>query len=138
MRKFLICILASVVLAAGLSIGCGEKTEAPKTIDYQVLRQWSIPTWHTPGGGIGMELLVSEDATKEEVLALANSLRSKYLPRKDYFITIQIFDSLEAYSHREDLTYPEEEYFKHFLIDITRNPNTGYDEISWVAKGRGH
>jgi hypothetical protein len=131
MRKFLICILASVVLAAGLSIGCGEKTEAPKTIDYQVIRQWAIPA-----GGIGMEILVSEDATKEEVLALANSLRSKYLPGG--YIYIQIFDSLSAYTHRDDPTYPEEEYFKHFLVDIARNPKTGYDEISWVAKGRGH
>ncbi len=131
MRKLLICILASVVLAAGLLIGCGEKTEVPKTIDYQVIRQWAIPA-----GGIGMDILVSEEATKEEVLALANSLRSKYLPGG--YIYIQIFDSLEAYSHREDLTYPQEEFMKHFLVDITRNPNTGYDEIRWVAEGRGH
>ncbi len=100
-------------------------------IDYEILRQWKIPA-----GGIGMDTLVSEDATKEDVLALANSLRSKYLPGG--YIYIQIFDSLSAYTHRDDRTYPEEEYFKHFLVGIARNPMTDYDKISWVAEGRGH
>jgi len=131
MPKFLMWALASIILAIGLLTGCGEKAEVPKTIDYQVIRQWEVPA-----GGIGMDILVSEDATKEEVLALANSLRSEYLPGG--YIYIQIFDSLSTYNHREDLTYPEEEYFKHFLVDIKRNPKTGYDEILWVAKERGH
>ncbi len=142
MRKFLMCTLASAILAVGLLIGCGEKTEVPKTIDYQVLRQWNIPA-----GGIGMEILVSENATKEKVLALASSLRSKYL--SGGFIFIDIFDLREAWEWRIqtidalkyrpfDPIYPPEWYSKHFLVSITRNPTTGYDEILWVAEGRGY
>ena len=126
------CYLVLAVLTIMLlAISCGPTTPPPNTLDYEVLREWDIPA-----GGIGMELLVSETATKEEVLALANSLRSKYLPRGSIFITI--FDSKEAYTRIDDPTYPEEEYFKHLLVSIGRNPNTGYDEILWVAEGRGH
>lgn len=102
-----------------------------QTIDYQVLRRWDIPA-----GGIGGELLVSENATKEEVLALASSLRSKYL--SEGYIQIVIFDSLEAYKGIDDPTYPEEERLKHQLVDIARNPTTGYDEIRWIAEGRDY
>jgi hypothetical protein len=130
LRKFLVCTVA-LIIPAGFLIGCGEKAEIPEIIKYQVLRQWTVPA-----GGIGMEILVSEDAAKEEVLALASSLHSKYLP--EGYIYIQIFDSLSAYNHRDDPNYPDEDYFKHFLVDISRNTETGYDEILWVAEGRGH
>lgn len=130
------CIVAAILLGSLMGIiSCNTEvvyvTPTPKTIDYQVLRQWS-----TPAGGIGMEILVSEDAAKEDVLALANSLRSKYLSRG--YIFIDIFDSLEAYTHRDDMTYPEAEYWKHYLVNIVRNPQTGYDEIYWAAEGRDH
>jgi len=129
MRKcYLVLAVLTIML---LAISCGPTAPPPEILDYQVLREWDIPA-----GGIGMDLLVSETATKEEVLALATHLRAKYLPRG--FIFISIFDSSEAYLRREDTSYPEEEYFKHFLVQITRNPKTGYDQIEWVAKGRGY
>ena len=90
-----------------------------------------------------MELLVDESATKEEVLALAAYLWEEH---SDGYIVIDIFDSLEAYAAREMETrighlpsnYSDEEYWKHHLVNIIRNPKTGYDEIKWVAEGRGY
>lgn len=83
-----------------------------------------------------MEILVAEEATKEEVLSLAAHIKSNFSPTG--FLIIQIFDSKEAYLHRDNFRYPEEKYFKHFLVDVVRNPKTGYDKINWVAEGRDH
>ena len=90
-----------------------------------------------------MELLVDESATKEEVLALAAHLREEH---SGGHIVIDIFDSVEAHAARETETrtghlpsnYSEEEYWKHHLVMIFRNPSTGYDEIEWVAIERGY
>ena len=120
----LIFIIVGVAACSG-----SEQTTTQKTIDYQVIGQGAIP-------GVGMTILVSQDATKADVLALANSLRSKYL--SGGYISIDIFDSLEAYNHRDDMTYPEEEYWKHYLVNIVRNPTTGYDKVYWAAEGRDH
>ena len=100
-------------------------------ITFKTLRRWNVPS-----GGIGMELLVSEKATKKEVMALAQHLRSKYLSKG--FINIHIFDLEEAYLHRDDSDYSEKKYFKHYLINLVRNPKTGYNKINWMAKGRDH
>jgi len=51
---------------------------------------------------------------------------------------ISIFDSPESWEHRDDKQYPSEKYFKHFLATVNVNPNTGYDNIQWTAKGRGY
>jgi hypothetical protein len=123
--------IALIFFIVGVSADSSTDTPSQQTIDYQVLRRWDIPA-----GGIGGELLVSENATKEEVLALASSLRSKYLSEGHIFISI--FDSLEAYKRVDDPTYPKEEFFKHQLVVITRNPSTGFDEIQWTAEGRGY
>ena len=129
-KRALSILVLSIFLAGLLTSGIScTKTEAPKTIDYQVIGQGAIP-------GIGMTILVSENATKADVLALANSLRSKYL--SGGYISIDIFDSLEAYNHRDDMTYPEAEYWKHYLVNIVRNPSTGYDKVYWAAEGRDH
>ena len=126
--KNLILVLVTILLLT--LIGSESKSEQT-LIPFEMLRQWSIPA-----GGVGMEILVSEKASKEEVLSLAQHLRSKYLSKG--YIFIQIFDSREAYKHRDDSRYPEKKYFKHFLVEIGRNPKTGYDKINWVAEGRGH
>jgi len=130
-KRYLILAVLTIML---LAISCGPA--AP--IDYQVLREWKIPA-----GGIGMELLVDESATKEEVLALAAYLWEEH---SNGYLIIDIFDSLEAHAARETETrtghlpsnYSDEEYWKHHLMIIIRNPKTGYDEIQWVAEGRGY
>jgi len=141
-------LVATVLTTSFLALGCGEKEEeapAPKTeektqrpkeekqhfITYETLRQWT-----PPAGGIGMAILVAEEATKEEVLALAQHLRSNYSSRGSLWI--DIFDSKEAYLHRDDPNYPEKEYSKHWLAHVFRNPKTGEEKIDWVAEGRDH
>jgi len=128
-KQYLVLAVLTIML---LAISCGPT--AP--IDYQVLREWKIPA-----GGIGMELLVDETATKDEVLALAAHLRQEH---SDGYIYIDIFDSVAAQRARlteartGQLPISEEEYWKHHLVMIFRNPKTGYDEIQWVAEGRGY
>jgi len=131
-----------------LALGCGKKereTPAPKTeqkvpapkeekqhfIAYETLRQWT-----PPAGGVGMTILVAEKVTKEEVLALAQHLRSKHSSTK--WLWVDIFDSKEAYLHRDDPNYPEKKYSKHWLVQVFRNRKTGEDRIDWVAEGRDH
>ena len=129
-RYFALIFMAMTLLALGCS------PTAP--IDYSVIREWEIPA-----GGTGMEILVNESATKEKVLALAAHLREQY---SEGYIVIDIFDSLEACTAREIETntghfpsnYSEEEYWKHHLVNIIRNPKTGHDEILWVAEGRDY
>jgi|WetSurMetagenome_2_1015567.scaffolds.fasta_scaffold304766_2 hypothetical protein len=120
-------------------IAC-NKAEKPieekPPINYEILRSWTIPTSHTPGGGYGMELLVSDSTTQDQAINLARYFHKKR--KRDEFLIIQIFDSREAYDNRDNENYPEEKYFKHFLVDMTVNPNTDYDRVSWVAKGRDH
>ena len=90
-----------------------------------------------------MEILVDESATKEEVLALAAHLCEEH---SNGYLIIDIFDSLEAHAARETETrtghlpsnYSNEEYWKHHLVIIIRNPKTSYAEIQWVAEGRGY
>ena len=117
-----------------------ENTQSPKLqskratefiIDYEVLKKWN-----RPGGGVGMEVLVSEKASKEQVLTLARKLRSKYQSQRH--INIDIFDSREAWTHRDDESYPQKKYFKHYLVQIGVNRETGYNQIYWVAEGRYH
>ncbi len=127
-RYLVLAVLMIILLAAS----CGPTTP----MDYQVLREWKIPA-----GGIGMELLVDESATKGEVLALAAHLRDEH---SDGYIYIDIFDSVAAQRARlaeastGQLPISEEEYWKHHLVMIKLAPNTGLDEILWVAEGRGY
>ena len=128
-KRYLVLAVLMIIL---LAVSCGPT--AP--MDYQVLREWEIPA-----GGIGMELLVDESATKGEVLALAAHLRDEH---SDGYIYIDIFDSVAAQRARltevstGQLPISEEEYWKHHLVMIKLNPNTGLDEILWVAEERGY
>ncbi len=102
----------------------------PAHLPYQTLRQWS------PGGGIGMDILVPEKTTKEQVLELARFIRADY--DAEPFIYVFIFDSKTAWQHRDDEAYPQKVYMRHFLATVMRNTKTGFDEIKWQAKGRDH
>jgi len=107
-----------------------DPSPKPAHLPYQTLRQWS------PGGGIGMDILVPEKTTKEQVLELARFIRADY--DDEPFIYVFMFDSKTAWQHREDDKYPQKEYLRHFLATITRNSKTGFDKIEWHAKGRDH
>ena len=125
-----------VWLIVFLVLGPALQSISASLIDYEVLKNWSKNRF------VGMQILVSEKSTKEEVMALAKHLRSKYVGS---IISIYIFDSKETPRHQDDLAnfgswqnYTEEKYYKHWLVQISINPNTGYDKIDWIAEGRDH
>jgi hypothetical protein len=136
----IIAVIVLFLLLIGYIINQGqsEDTEVLEIdesdiIEYQVLRSWKIPA-----GGNGMEILVSEESTKEEVLELAENLHSIYKNRDRGHIVIHIFDSRTVWQNFGSLDYPEELYFKHYLVSIIRNPNTGHDQTNWMARYRDH
>lgn len=100
-----------------------------KIIDYQILRSW------VPGKtGTGLEILVSPNSTKEEVLALAKSLVQQY--RSTGFIVAMIFDSEEAWANRDNDKYSEEKFFKHKLVHIWVPALSDGKEITWTGEKR--
>ncbi len=126
-------IILSIISLLIVLLATPQPTPTQNIIQYEVLKQWTFPM--SGFGGIGMDILVSEKATKDEVLNLARYLRTIHGKGG---IMINIFDSKEAYLNRENLQYPEKKYFRHFLVQITKNPVTGFDKIEWVAEGRDH
>lgn len=101
-------------------------------LQFTVLREWT-----TPGGaggpGIGREILVSPLAKKEDILQLAADIRKQF---DGHSMFISIFDDKKAWENRTNMNYPENDYYLHYLVEITVNKNTGFDEIQWTAKGR--
>jgi len=129
----IMAVIITVILSGAL--GCGEEEEYAQEprieqniITYETLRKWDILV----NEGVGMELLVSPSATKQEVMTLARHLKSKYRSRNKY-VWVNIFDSKIAYLRRDDMSYPQAEYWKHFLVQVNLS-----NEVMWVAKGRAN
>ena len=87
-----------------------------------------------------MDILVSEKATKEQVMNLADYFREEKFALRGCIINI--YDSKEQYSKKEqplpaNMTEEEafksgEEFDKHWLVQV------GRDGPSWLAIGRDH
>ncbi|RPH93580.1 hypothetical protein EHM69_09875 [candidate division KSB1 bacterium] len=149
-----------VVVAAGY-FGCssgknessnnkGKTNDQPGTasspeIEYDVVRKWEIPCGGK--GGVGMEILVDESSTRQEVMNLARRIHAEYDTKGCIFFSI--YDSRDAWLDRLDamndpngkktkLRLSENEYWKHFLVDVVRNSSKNIDKVDWVAKGRNH
>jgi hypothetical protein len=121
-----------IVLAVGVLflLGCRKKIVWPP-IPYETLR-----TWTEKGGQSGVDVLVSEKATKKEVLALAEYLRDEQ-PKDRWFLAM-IFDSKEVWEKRNDPSTSREKIRRHYLAMAIRNPKTGAEEVRWTAEGRDH
>ncbi len=120
-------LLASLMAAwVGMVLACGGGG-SEKTMPYEVLEKK-----HRPDGKFIMSLLVSETATKEDVMKLAESLRREHAGK---IASISIFDSSEAWRRHLDETYPEKELSRHWLLVIDGD-RSGGEEIRWVAEGR--
>lgn len=100
------------------------------SINYEIFRNY--------GPGARKVILVSEKATKEEVLTLAYYLKTLYMTERNGRVFIQIFDSKEAFLNQTNPKYPEKKLFKHMLVDAGNNPSTGASWLDWVAVGRDH
>jgi hypothetical protein len=105
-----------------------ETQPAEKTISYEVLRKEK----RRGDGKLILVVLVSESASKQDVLKLAESLRREHDGK---FAHIEIFDFREAWRRHMDESYPEKELSRHWLVEIAGDLG---QEIRWVAEGRGH
>ena len=102
-----------------------KTTSEEEMLPYSVLRRTSRSYDH-----LVLEILVESDATKSEVMELAHSLRKQHDERSIMFI--DIFDSEEAWRRKGDETYPEENYWSHYLVQVARNRSTGLDTVMWI------
>jgi len=112
--------------------------DANKLQTLQKNKRFEILSQHNMSGrGFRLVVLVSPSTSKDQAMALAKELRDLYKdlnPKK--ILDISIFDSKEAYKHQSDDKYPQKKFMKHYLVQVNVNPNTGFNEIRWVAEGR--
>ena len=104
-----------------------DRAKQKNIIAYTVLRKW-YP--HNKTNNLGMELLVSPQASKADVITLSQYLWTTNKYKNILFILI--FDSREAWRNRGTEKYPASDYWRHFLVSIIRNNNTGHKEMLWV------
>ena len=113
----------------GVSEGAKNRGDASEeTIPYEI-----VENEERPDGKCLMQLVVSETASQQEVLKLAEILRQKYTGKLG---SICVFDSREALRRRLDAAYPEKELIRHWLIEI--EGDTGPEHVKWIAEGRDH
>lgn len=98
-------------------------------IDSTVLRSW------TPGRrGTGLDLLVAPTATRTEVMQLAYHLLETN--RSTGNVVIFIFDDRTAWANRENDSFPQATYMRHFLVSVMSPHPGGQSEVTWMAEGR--
>jgi hypothetical protein len=105
-----------------------QADEERKTISYEILKQ--IPRGDRK---LIIDVLVSERATKQEILKLAGNLRREYAGK---YGVITIYDSRVASQRHHDESYPEKELFLHWLVELA-DWDEG-KEIKWLAPERDH
>lgn len=116
------------VIALLYLIGIFMPEEKPP-IKYDVLKDYER------GQGKTLEILIPPETETGQIISLA-----KYLYKKNnnfHFLYINIFDSKGAYLRRDDLSYPEKEFGKHWLLSIGRNNTTGYNKAHLLDKKTG-
>jgi hypothetical protein len=125
-----ICILLAIVIFQPKG-NTPANDEAPPPSDHEIsLKQ------PRGDGKLNIEVLVNEKMPKQEVLRIAERLQREYAGK---YVTICIFDSREASQRRTDLSYPEKELSRHWLVVVDWGGDTGGKEgIRWVAQGRDH
>ena len=104
----------------------GEESRK-KNIVYEVLKNKK-----RGDGKVFLDVLVSETASKQDVLRLAESLRREHAGK---FATIGIYDSREAFQRQADEAYPEKDLLRHSLVVISGDLG---EEIRWIGEGRDH
>ena len=111
-----------------------QKEEIPlQVIEHTVLRDWKPNKDYR---GLGLEILVGEEATEEELIALI-----KKLARGREHVHIRVYSSQEAYRQEQRQTYGEA-YKRGYLLFYVKNlsgrgPFDGSNEIRWMQE-QGH
>jgi len=98
-------------------------------LKFQVLNQHAFKA-----NALSLNILVKKTTTKAQALHIAKRIRETF---PGYLLDVGIFDEKEAFQNRLNDRYPEEKFFKHYLVQMNVNPHTGFNEIQWMARGRG-
>jgi hypothetical protein len=119
------CFFVTVLsLAFAVAVPVIFRAPEPEPIPYEVLRDW-----RAEDGAPCRDVLVSERATKRQVLALAEALRGQ-----GGFRFIAIMDSREAWAGRLAEPEPKPFFYRHFLATVSSGPAG----VVWLAEGRDH
>ena len=94
----LICGAVGIVIIR-LKGGPIKTTEPEPPIAYEVARKWDVGST-----GIGYEVFVDADTTKEEAIALGEYFREKYSIKS--ILHVAIFNNEEAARNRNNPNYP--------------------------------
>jgi hypothetical protein len=111
-----------------------QKEEIPlQVIEYSVLRDWKPNKDYL---GLGLEILVGEEATEEELVALIKNLAG----RREH-VNIRVYSSQEAYRQEQRQSYGDA-YKRGYLLFYVKNlsgrgPFDGLNEIRWMQE-KGH
>ncbi|MEE8462157.1 MAG: hypothetical protein V3S50_08550 [Acidobacteriota bacterium] len=110
-----------------------EEEISRQVIEHSVLRDWK------PNGdyrGLGLEILVSDEATEEELIELIQSLAG----RREH-VNIRVYSSNEAYRQEQRQSYGDaykRGYLLFFIKNLTgRGTFDGLNEIRWMQE-TGH
>ncbi len=110
-----------------------EEGASVQVIEHSVLRDWKPNKDYR---GLGLEILVNEEATAQELVALI-----KKLAGKREHVNIRVYGSQEAYRQEQRQTYGDayqNGYLLFYVKNLTgRGPFDGLNEIRWMQQ-KGH
>ena len=111
-----------------------QEEEIPvQVVEHSVLRDWKPNNDYR---GLGLEILVSEEATADELVALI-----KKLAAGREHVNIRVYSSKEAYRQEQRQTYGDaykRGYLLFYIKNLTgRGPFDGFNEIRWMQE-TGH
>jgi hypothetical protein len=107
-----------------LFFSCSQTSQ--KNIPYTVSKDRSN------GSRIWMHLLVDSTASKEDVINLGTFLKNKYSNYK--FVNIFVFNNEYVERNFDNPNITEVQLYHNYLLMITVNKNTGFEEIAWMNK----
>ena len=110
-----------------------EKQIPRQVIEHSVLRDWKPNNDYR---GLGMEILVSDQTTADELVALIRKLAA----RREH-VNIRVYSSQEAYRQEQRQTYGDaykSGYLLFYIKNLSgRGPFEGLNEIRWMQE-KGH
>ena len=101
-----------------------------QVIEHSVLRKWNP---NNDFRGLGLEILVSEEATEDQLVELIKTLAAA----SDH-VNIRVYSSEEAYREEQSQSYGEA-YQRGYLLFYVKNlsgngPFDGFNEIRWMQQ----
>lgn len=92
-----------------------------KLLDFTILKETREGVW----------VLIAPNSNKEKIRKLVLNLFEQYRKFQkekglDNFVVIKVYDSKEAWEREDDNTYPEKEYYSHFIVSMTNGKEPGY------------